>query len=418
VLVGTGSATAGRFPVSASSAVATALPELAAADPHPAGVADRAAWVAMAYRLAEPVLSDLAAGMLRARMPVEQQAGEDRTGTTHLEAVGRLLAGLAPWLELEPDATDEGRLREHLRRLTVEGLSVGLDPTSPDALNFHHGAHPVVDAAYLGLAVLRAPRLFATLDPTTRSRLIEAFAATRTIRPGFNNWLLFPATVEATLAHLGEWWDPMRVDYALRQHAQWYVGDGIYGDGPEFHWDYYDSFVIHPMLTEILEVLGYRTRFATELRVQHQERALRYAQIAERLIGPDGTFPPVGRSLAYRAGAFHALAQSVLRGALPEGLPPAQVRGALTAVIGRTLGAPGTFDTQGWLRIGLAGHQPGIGERYISTGSLYLTSLVLLPLGLPATHPFWVDRPVAWTSQRAWSGEAFPIDHALEDRAE
>jgi hypothetical protein len=222
--------------------------------------------------------------------------------------------------------------------------------------------------------------------------------------------------VEATLAHLGEWWDPMRVDYALRQHAQWYLGDGIYGDGPEFHWDYYDSFVIHPMLSEILDVVGFRTRFATELRVQHQERARRYAAIAERFIGPDGTFPPIGRSLAYRAGAFHALAQSALRGALPDGLEPAQVRGALTAVIGRTLGAPGTFDVDGWLRIGLAGHQPGIGERYISTGSLYLTSLVLLPLGLPPAHPFWADPPVPWTSQRAWSGEDFPIDHALEDR--
>ena len=275
----------------------------------------------------------------------------------------------------------------------------------------------MVDAAYLGLAVLRAPRLFATLDPTTRERLIEAFTATRTIRPGFNNWLLFPATVEAALAHLGEWWDPMRVDFALRQHAQWYVGDGIYGDGPEFHWDYYDSFVIHPMLTEILEVLGYRTRFATELRELHQERARRYAVIAERLIGPDGTFPPIGRSLAYRAGAFHALAQTALRGTLPDGLEPAQVRGALTAVIGRTLGAPGTFDADGWLRVGLAGHQPDIAERYISTGSLYLSSLVLLPLGRPPTDPFWTDRPVPWTSQRAWSGEAFPIDHALEEQA-
>jgi hypothetical protein len=30
----------------------------------------------------------------------------------------------------------------------------------------------------------------------------------------------------------------------LRQHEQWYRGDGIYGDGPEFDWDYYNSFVM------------------------------------------------------------------------------------------------------------------------------------------------------------------------------
>jgi hypothetical protein len=275
----------------------------------------------------------------------------------------------------------------------------------------------VVDAAYLGLAVLRAPRLFATLDATTRQRLVESLEATRRIRTDYNNWLLFVATVEATLAHLDQWWDPMRVDYALRSHVQWYVGDGIYGDGPEFHWDYYDSFVIHPMLTEVLDVVGHRSQFSKTLRVQQRERARRYATIQERLIGPDGSFPPIGRSLAYRAGAFHALAQTALRGELSEEVSPAQVRGALTAVIRRTMDAPGTFDTDGWLRIGLAGHQPDIGERYISTGSLYMASLALMPLGLPATDPFWADPPEPWTSQRAWSGSPFAIDHALVEDA-
>ncbi len=26
----------------------------------------------------------------------------------------------------------------------------------------------------------------------------------------------------------------MRIDYAVRQHEQWYKGDGTYGDGPDF----------------------------------------------------------------------------------------------------------------------------------------------------------------------------------------
>ena len=91
----------------------------------------------------------------------------------------------------------------------------------------------------------------------------------------------------------------------------------------------------------------------------------------------------------------------------------AQVRGALTAVIRRTLEAPGTFDADGWLRIGLCGHQPGIGETYISTGSLYLCAVALLPLGLPASDAFWSAPSQPWTSAKAWSGKAFPIDHAL-----
>ena len=34
---------------------------------------------------------------------------------------------------------------------------------------------------------------------------------------------------------------------------------------------------------------------------------LRYAAVQERLIAPDGTFPALGRSIAYRCGAFHLL---------------------------------------------------------------------------------------------------------------
>ena len=110
----------------------------------------------------------------------------------------------------------------------------------------------------------------------------------------------------------------------------------------------------------------------------------------------------------------HDESQSIERGqGAPAGVTPPQVRGALTAVIRRTLEAPGTFDAGGWLTIGFCGHQPGVGESYISTGSLYLSSLALLPLGLPATDEFWSAPPQPWTSQLAWSGQPFPIDRAL-----
>ena len=52
---------------------------------------------------------------------------------------------------------------------------------------------------------------------------------------------------------------------------------------------------------------------------------------------------------------------------------------------------------------------------YTNNGSLYMTSLVFMPLGLPADHPFWKDAAEPWTSQKAWSGQPFPIDghHSL-----
>ena len=375
---------------------------------------DRAIWIGHMRRLADPVLKNLAAGTLKARMPVEQASGANRRNVTHLEALGRLVAGLAPWLELGADATPEGRLRAEYADLARRAIARAVDPASPDFLNFTRERQPLVDAAFLAQGLLRAPRaLRDALDPAARRNLIAALESTRVISPGFNNWLLFSATVEAGLASLTAPWDRLRVDYALRQHDQWYKGDGVYGDGPAFHWDYYNSFVIQPMLLDVLDIVRNEMPAWKELSARVDQRARRYAAIQERLIAPDGSFPAVGRSLAYRCGAFQGLASIALRRALPEDVSPAQARGALTAVIRKTLDAPGTFDADGWLRIGFCGHQPGVGETYISTGSLYLCSVALLPLGLDASDPFWTAPPEPWTSVRAWSGQPFPIDHAL-----
>jgi len=395
----------------AASAWTGVVPDQAAT---PVAQSARDTWIALMRRIADPVLINLANGTLKARMPVEQTAGADRRSVTHLEALGRLAAGMAPWLELPADDTVEGRTRAEYARLARRAIARAVDPASPDVLNFSRDRQPLVDAAFLAQGLLRAPRgLRDGLDAETKRRLVAAFESTRAITPGFNNWLLFSAMVEAGLKALGASWDRARVDYAVREHEQWYKGDGTYGDGPDFHWDYYNSFVIHPMLVDVLDACSGESPAWTDIAVRVEQRARRYATVQERLIAPDGSFPPIGRSIAYRCGAFHLLAQSALRHRLPDGVSPAQVRGALTAAIHRTLDAPGTFDAEGWLRIGLCGHQPGAGEPYISTGSLYLCSVAMLPLGLPPGDEFWSAPAQPWTSARAWSGQPFPIDHAL-----
>lgn len=376
----------------------------------------RAYWVDVTARVGRPVLEAGAAGVLRARMPVEARPGleADRAAYTHLEAVGRLLCGIAPWLELDGLTGAEETLRAEFAALARATIAHGTDPASPDYLNFARGAQPIVDAAFLAQAFLRAPQaLWAPLDDDVKANVCAALALTRTRKPGFNNWLLFGATIEAFLAGTDAFWDPMRVDFALRKHMEWYLGDGVYGDGPEFHWDYYNSFVIQPMLLDVLAAVGDRYPEWAAMCAPALTRAQRYAVIQERLISPEGTFPAIGRSLAYRFGAFQTLAQIALLDELPDDLPPAQVREALTAVIRRMIEAPGTFDDDGWLRIGFAGHQPDMGEGYISTGSLYLCAAGLLPLGLPPSHPFWQDPPVPWTAQRIWRGDDLPCDHAL-----
>ncbi len=378
------------------------------------GSAHRAYWLSVLKRLAEPVLVNLAQQRLKEKMPVEAAPGADRREYSHLEAFGRLLTGISPWLELALPSGEEAQLRERYAGLARQALDSATDPQSRDFMNFSKAAQPLVDAAFLAQGILRAPQeLWGKLAPKTQANVVTALKSTRVIKPGANNWLLFSATIEAALASVGQQWDQMRVDYAVRQHEQWYKGDGVYGDGPEFHWDYYNSFVIQPMLIDVLRTVSKFGPGWQELLPAVMKRARRYAAIQERLISPEGTFPAIGRSLAYRFGAFHLLAQLSLLHELPQGTTPAQVRCGVSAVMHRMIEAPGTFDGNGWLTIGFCGHQPSMGERYISTGSLYLCSAGLLPLGLPSADPFWADPAVDWTAKKIWSGQDVATDHAI-----
>jgi hypothetical protein len=405
-----------------AAGAATALPtETQAANNALTSQQDRAYWLQQVERVSEPVLKSLKEGALRRRMPVEAGPGQAqaRAVGTHLEALGRLLAGLAPWLELEPSTEEtpkETALRNRYRDYSLAGITSALDPSSPDYMHFGESSQTLVDSSFLALALLRAPKqLLQKLDATTQHRLAEALVTQRNVQPPFNNWLLFAAINEALLMTLHQPWDRMRVDYALREHQSWYLGDGTYGDGPHFHWDFYNSFVIQPYLLQLMNTLGDQSPSWSSMRPTIHQRAQRYAAIQERMIAPDGSYPAIGRSITYRCGAFHLLADASRRHILPQDLTPPQVRCALSVVMQRTLGPSGTFSSEGWLQIGLAGHQPGLGETYISTGSLYLCSAAWLPLGLPPADPFWALPPQPWTSQIIWSGKNTPADHAHDE---
>ena len=380
------------------------------------GTEDRAYWVETLTQIADPVLINLSNNTLHKNLPFESLQ-KKRTSFVELEAVGRLICGIAPWLELGPDNTPEGKLRNKYIKLTVKGLSNGVNPKAADYLNFgYEGKQPLVDAAFLAQGLLRAPKqLWGNFDKATKERMITEFKRSRQIKPNESNWLLFASTVEAALLEFTGSCDMERLTYGVKRFRdEWYRGDAQYGDGEYFHMDYYNSYVIHPMLTDVVLVMKKHNLDDKAFAETQLKRHIRYAEILERFISPEGTYPVVGRSIPYRFGSMHALSQIACMKLLPKHIKPAQVRAALTAVIYNHMECPGNFDANGWLTVSFNGDkQLNIAESYINTGSVYLCTMGLLPLGLPATDSFWSDPYADWTSKKAWAGKPTKRDHAL-----
>ena len=376
---------------------------------------DRAYWCELLYQISEPVLKPMSQGELRKQMVLElsPEWPEWRNkDVAYLEAFGRLMAGLAPWLSLPDDDTAEGKQRKQLREWALASYKNAVDPASPDFLKWKGENQILVDAAYLAQSFMRAPKtLWQPLDETTKDRYVKIFKGLRTIQPAYNNWILFRTVIESFLYTIGEETDNFCLKVCLNKMNEWYVGDGCYSDGPDFGMDYYNSYVIHPMLVESLQALG-KKRLGSPVNLDLAVRRMqRYNVLLERMISPEGTYPAIGRSITYRLGAFQSLGLAAWKFGLPKGLTNGQVRSALTAVMKRMFSVPGNFNEAGFLQLGFVGHQDNLADYYTNNGSLYLTSLGFLPLGLPADHPFWTDPAEDWSSKKAWAGLKFPKDY-------
>lgn len=374
---------------------------------------DRQYWAGLCYKIAQPILENMSKGELQKNMPLELSPNWDgrNVKVSYLEAFGRLMAGITPWLALPDDGTPEGKQRKQLHDWALASYKNAVDPQSPDYLLWKGELQILVDAAYLAESFLRAPEsTWYQLDKTTQQRYIQCFKGLRVIRPAYNNWLLFRAIIEAFFLSIGEEADMYVLRVACCKINEWYLGDGYYSDGPEMAFDYYNAYVIHPMYIEVLEQCEkhkFWTPVSSKLAIQRMQR---YNTVMERLVSPEGTYPGYGRSLVYRMGAFQTLAMAAWRFGMPKNISNGQVRSAITAVMKNMFKVDGNFDDKGFLRLGFVGHQPNLANSYTDNGSLYMTSLVFMPLGLPADAPFWTAPAEPWTSQKAWSGKSFPID--------
>lgn len=376
---------------------------------------DRQVWADLCYKISQPVLENMSKGNFQKDFPLELSPTWDGRDTkvAYLETFARLMAGISPWLALPDDGTPEGKQRKQLHEWAIQAYKNAVDPNSPDKITWlTNTSQPLCDASYLVESFMRAPEAtWGQLDEVTKKRYIEGLKSLRTIRPAYNNWLLFRAMVEVFFMSIGEDVDEYALSVGLQKMSEWYLSDGWYSDGPEYAMDYYNSYVMHPMMVEVVEMCKKHklsTPISLDLAVKRMNR---FNTILERFISPEGAYPAVGRSVIYRMGAFQTLAMSAWKYGLPKDLTNGSVRSALTCVMKRMFAVDGNFDDKGYLRLGFAGHQPNLANYYSNNGSLYMTSLVFMPLGLPADHPFWTAPAEPWTSQKAWSGQEFPEDY-------
>lgn len=375
---------------------------------------DREFWVETATKIATPVLENLSKNELHKNWQVEYSPSWDGRNkeVAYLEAFGRLMAGIAPWLALPDDGTAEGATRKRLREWALQGYKNGVDPASPDRFGWEASNQTLVDASYLALSFLRAKEaLWEPLDQVTKTLYIKEFRNLRKIAPPYNNWLLFRTMIEAFFVEIGEEYDGFALNVGLRKADEWYLSDGFYSDGPEFSLDYYNAYVLHPYIVEIVDIMARHNVWSPLSKDLAVRRMQRFDRLLERMISPEAAYPVMGRSMTYRMGAFQTLALSAWCTGLHKDLTNGGVRNALTAVMRRLMTAQGVFNDKGWLQLGFAGRQPELADYYTNAGSLYITSLVFLPLGLPADAPFWTDAPQPWTSQKAWSGGQVKKDY-------
>ncbi len=393
-----------------------------------AQMTDRQYWAERAYEMAAPVLSNMAAGTLQQNFRLETSQiwdGRDPK-VAYMECFARLMAGIAPWLALPDDDTAEGQMRSQLRQWALQSYKNAVDPDSPDYLGWGNGSQTLVDAAYLVESFMRAyDVLWMPLDNLTKQRYIAELKGLHRYAPPYSNWLIFVAMEEAFLMKVGAEYDEYRVHVGLNKMEEWYVGDGWYSDGQAFAFDYYNSFVIQPMYSEVVDIV--RQCKGDDYRLLHRvgpndggerravqvlERMQKYAVILERFISPEGTFPVFGRSIPYRLAALQPLALLAWRQQLPAELHEGQVRAALTAVMHRMFDVKSIYNEGGFITIGFVGNaaQTPV-DTYTNNGSLYMASLCFMPLGLPESAAFWTTPAEKWTSKKAWEGDGFPKDH-------
>jgi hypothetical protein len=364
----------------------------------------REEWIFYLRKIVDPVFDALYSSNLKNKIFINSDIG-------YFEAFARAFAGIAPWIALHNDKSPEELIRaDYLSKIIVCFDNI-LNNTNPDFIFIINNKQAVVESAYITQAFIRFPNLWHAISSNTQKLISDSFLALRKFFFTQNNWILFSAMIEAFFFKFNIITpDLKRIDEAFNKCNSWYLHDGWYKDGDKFHMDYYNSFVFHSMLVDIAACFP---KF-TNLYNLFIKRMVRYSEFLERLIAPDGSFPPFGRSVVYRSACFQSLAHTVFINNISSKLSLGQIKAALTAVFHRLFSDNYNFNADGFLTLGFNGNQSIIADSYSNIGSTYLATIAFLPLGLPDNHPFWMALPEEWTQVKAWYGKTFTNDKYVD----
>lgn len=251
-------------------------------------------------------------------------------------------------------------------------------------------AQPIVEAAGLAYALhISRAQIWDRLKPAEQERVAEWLAhhARRFTWP--NNWLLFTAVIEAFLASVGV--DTSEYDGSanLRRVESWYAGQGWYTDGQRRNFDYYNAWVIHPLLWAIYDMVPDREPDAAW---RWENRLGRYLESYAHLFGGDGSPLIQGRSIIYRTATLAPIWLGQLTGRTP--LSPGASRrlasGTLKHFVDNGVGVDGPLSL-GWH----AGQYLDVTQPYSGPGSPYWAGIGFHGLALPADHPVWTAKEEA-----------------------
>jgi len=308
-----------------------------------------------------------------------------------MELICRLLVGLSFHLEKNQELFEK----------TLKIIYNIFDENNNLFIKWNHNTNnrqPMVEMAYLVQTFLNCPKLWKEIE--IKDKILKTMEKISLIEPFENNWILFETIILLFLQKnniITEKIKNNQINLNLNKIESFYLGDGWYSDGKEFHFNYYNSFVIYPFLLQI------------HLELKHPElnkiisRMQQHAIFLEKFIHPDGTYCVFGRSPVYRLACFNCLTYLIFYNLLPKELSYYNLRISLTKIV-KTLFEGNQNFKNNYLTLGVIGSQIEIANNYSNTGSCYLTLIPFMVLALDNSHPFWSDNKIIksfW--ERIWT---------------